>query len=232
MIPYDPSGEEKDDLTFVERHKVALSVVAAGVISGGVYGLHGKFSHPSSSPQNKPPQVVSVRLPPPPPTPPPPAAPTPPPPQEVKEEKMVEQEKVEENEEKPDDKPPEAAPVTTGIAGGGPDAFGLKGGGGASFGSGAKRRSQYGWYAAQIQGAVAEALRKTPGARTARFSVKVRVWSDAAGRITRSKLANSGGDAKLDEAIRQALDGLQLKEPPPAGMPMPIVMRISGQRPN
>lgn len=232
MKRYDPTDDEKDDLTLIERHKVVLSIVAVGLISTGVYTLQGIFSHPSSS-QNKALSIVSVRLPPPPPTPPPAAAPTPPP-QEIKEEKMVAQERVEENEEKPDDKPPEAAPVTTGIAGNGSDAFGLKAGNGSGnyFGNGKKQRTPYGWYATQVQGTIADTLRKTPGARNAQFSVKVRIWSDVAGRVTRAKLANSAGDPKLDAAIQQALGGIQLKEPPPAGMPMPIVLRISGQRPN
>ena len=231
MKPED-SYDEKEDMTFMERHKVLLSVVAVGVISVGVFTLQSKFSKPSSS-QSKGQTIVSVRLPPMP-TPPPPA-PTPPPPQEVKqEEKMMAQDKVDDKEEKPDDKPPEAAPVTTSIVGNGNDGFGLKAGnaGGSYIGSNSQQRSKFGWYAAQVQASIGDALRKNPSTRGANFGLQVRIWSDITGRVTRAKLAGTTRDAKVDEAINQSLTGLQLKEAPPAGMPMPIVMRISAQRPN
>jgi len=224
--------DEKDDMTFMERHKVVLSVVAVAVISVGVFTLQSKFSKPGSS-QSKAQTIVSVRLPPMP-TPPPPA-PTPPPPQEVKqEEKMVMQEKVDDKEEKPDDKPPEAAPLTTNNVGTGPDAFGLTHGNGSGnyFNSGSGSHSKFGWYAAQVQATIGDALRKNANTRSANFNAKVRIWSDITGRVTRAKLSDSTSDPKVDEAINQALTGIQLKEAPPAGMPMPIVMRLSAQRPN
>jgi TonB family protein len=63
--------------------------------------------------------------------------------------------------------------------------------------------------------------------------IEVRVWPDATGRITRAKLDRSTGDAALDAAIRdEALSGLQLQQPPPEGMPTPIVLRVSARRPN
>lgn len=224
--------DEKDDMTFMERHKVVLSVVVVAVISAGVFTLQSKFSKPSSS-QSKGPSIVTVRLPAPLPTPPP--APTPPPPQEIKqEEKMMTQDKVDDKEEKPDDKPPEAAPVTTSIVGNGDDGFGLKAGtgGGGYFGNSSQQHSKFGWYAAQVQATIGDVLRKNPSTRSANFVAKVRIWSDITGRVTRAKFSDSGSDSKVEEAINQSLTGLQLKEAPPAGMPMPIVMRISAQRPN
>jgi len=224
--------DEKDDMTFMERHKVVLSVVAVSVIAVGVFTLQSKFSKPGSS-QSKSQTIVSVRLPPMP-TPPPPPAPTPPPPEIKQEEKMVMQEKVDDKEEKPDDKPPDAAPVTTSIVGNGPDPFGLKAGNGSGnyFNSGSGSHSKFGWYAAQVQATIGDALRKNPNTRTANFGIKVRIWSDITGRVTRAKLMDATSDPKVDEAINQALTGIQLKEAPPTGMPMPIVMRISAQRPN
>ena len=219
------SYDEKDDMTFMERHKVGLSIVAVAVISVGVYTLQSKFSKPNSS-KSQGPSLVSVRLPP---------MPTPPPPQEVKqEEKMMAQEKVDNKEEKPDDKPPEAAPLTTNNVGTGPDPFGLKAGngGGSYLGSGSQQRSKFGWYAAQVQTAIGDALRKNPKTRGASFASQVRIWSDITGRVTRAKLSPPTDDPKVDAAIGEALTGLQLREAPPSGMPMPIVMRISAQRPN
>ena len=62
-------------------------------------------------------------------------------------------------------------------------------------------------------------------------TVQVRIWADSSGRITRASLAGSSGDPAVDNAIRNnALAGLQLPEPPPADMPMPINMRITARK--
>jgi outer membrane biosynthesis protein TonB len=228
----DPFEDEDEEKTFLERHRVVLSVVAVAVIAGTVTLMQRKFSSNGSTRQ-KGPEIVSVRLPPPPPTP-PPAAPTPPPPDVKDVPKMMDQVPVTNDDQKPDDKPPEAAPITTNNVGsGGPD-FGLRGGSGGNMfggnGSGAQR-SKWGWYAGQVQTSIANALRKDASVRTASLNLKVRIWPDAAGRVTRAKLAGTTNDPKLDAAVNAALMGLQLKEPPPQGMPLPIVLRISAQRP-
>lgn len=78
-----------------------------------------------------------------------------------------------------------------------------------------------------------DALRQNDKTRDARLKLKVRIWSDANGRITRTELSGSSGDPAVDAAIKNdILTGLQLQEPPPADMPMPIVMQIDEQRPN
>jgi TonB family protein len=132
----------------------------------------------------------------------------------------------------------DAAPALgTGITGDGPpDGFGLgtKGGGGrfGGIGGGGGGGSRYGAYAGKIQRAISDALKTHRKTRSASLSVKVRVWADATGRVTRVALSGTSGDPKLDAALRdEVLSGLQLPEPPPDGMPMPIVMRITGQRP-
>jgi len=61
----------------------------------------------------------------------------------------------------------------------------------------------------------------------------VRIWPDNTGRITRATLASSTGDAALDAALRDdVLSGLQLSEPPPADMPLPIVMQLTAKKPS
>ena len=228
----DPFDDQDDEKTFLERHRVVLGIVAVAVIAITVTLMQRKFSG-SGSARQKGPEIVSVRLPPPPPTP-PPAAPTPPPQEIKREEKMEIQNPVANDEQKPDDKPPETAPITTNNVGaGGPD-FGLRAGNGGNLigGNGSGRQgSKWGWYAGQVQTAIADALRKQAGVRTASLNLKVRIWPDAAGRVTRAKLAGTTHDEKLDAAVNAALTGLQLKEPPPQGMPLPIVLRISAQRP-
>ena len=229
MNPRD-DYDEKDDMTFMERHKVVLSIAAVSIIAVGVFTLQNKFSSKGGTTHKA--EMVSVRLPAPLPTPPPPP-PTPPPVQEMKQ-KMIEQAPVDEHEEKPDEKPPEAAPVTTSIVGNGPDQFGLKAGNGSGLigGGSARQHSKWGWYAGLVQASVSDVLRKSPQFRTASLNLTVRIWSDPSGRVTRAKLAATSSDPKTDQAIQDALMGIQLKEPPPAGMPLPIVMKITAKRPN
>jgi outer membrane biosynthesis protein TonB len=198
----------------------------------GVIFLGQSLAKGSAAP-HKMPEVTMVKIL----TAPPPPPPPPPPPKMV-EEKMVEQMPVDSNESKPDDSPPApSADLGTSITGaGGPDAFGLSGNrGGGSVGVGGNRGSgsRYGWYAAQVQSTIADALRKNPRTREANFRIEVRVWPDLTGRITRATLAGTSGDPAVDAAIKaDVLTGLQLKEPPPAGLPLPIVMRLTARRPN
>lgn len=153
---------------------------------------------------------------------------------------MVEQEPVAEDEPPPEDSPPEAPPsedLGTGITGGnGPDmGLGSGGGGGNRIGGSGRRGSgsKYGWYAAKVQTAIADALRKNPSTRTATFgALQVRIWPDSSGRISRAQLVGSSGNPAVDQAIRnQVLTGYQLPQAPPADMPTPIVLRIKALKP-
>ncbi|MDD5348932.1 MAG: energy transducer TonB [Chthoniobacteraceae bacterium] len=232
MSRHDSFEDEESEKTFLERHRIVLSAVAVIVIAATVILLRQKFSTHGSARQ-KGPEIVSVRLPPPPPTP-PQAAPTPPPQEMKQEQKIVEQAPVNDQEERPKDEPPPAAPLATGIKGNGPpDGFGVGAGGGNVIGGSgsARQNSKWGWYAGQVQTAIAGALRKETALRNASLSLKVRIWPDVTGRVTRAKLAGSTNDPKLDAAVNAALTGLQLKEPPPEGMPLPIVLHITAQRP-
>ena len=169
--------------------------------------------------------MVQIQLPPAPPPPPPP----PPPPEQMKEE-MIKQE--EDKEEEPDPTPEMTSPFK-GPANGGivlpqqrPNNFFARRGDGS--------KTKWGWYAAQVQSSITDALRRNPRTRKANVRIDVRIWADpATGRVTRAALASSTGDTALDAAIRdQVLTGLQLQQPPPEGMPMPIVMRVTARRPN
>ncbi|MBS0659371.1 MAG: hypothetical protein JSR82_14110 [Verrucomicrobia bacterium] len=210
--------------------RYGLAIAAGGILLlGAGWALAALTKGASAAPRRVQP-LVAVALPPPPP--PPVATPPPPPPQE---QKMVEQEKVEENEPKPEEAPKEAPAASTNIKGSGTDGFGLRGGA-PSLGGEARRggNSRWGWYAGQVQGRIASALRSHPRTRQGRFeNLTVRIWADATGRITRASLGGSTGDAGLDAALRnEVLAGLQLAEAPPTGMPMPIVLRVNARRPN
>jgi hypothetical protein len=152
---------------------------------------------------------------------------------------MIEQAPLEE-------KPPEAKPVDeppptlgTNIKGEGPGSIpglGASGnGGGIRIGNGSGGRGGGRWdaFARGAQSRVADALRNHPKSRVSILrSQQFRIWIDATGRITRVELGGSTGNTVLDAALRnEVLNGLQLNEPLPQGMPLPIVMRISSRRP-
>ena len=154
---------------------------------------------------------------------------------EEKETTFVPEEAADVPEEAPADDAPAA--LGTGIVGDGPaDGFGLgtKGGGGKFGGIGGKggAGSKYGAYAGKVQRSIADRLRSHKKTRTVQMSIKVRIWADANGRVTRAALSGTTGDPQLDRALREeVLPGTQLPEAPPDGMPMPIVMRLTASRP-
>lgn len=235
-------NEQHEEQGFLRRYRF---VIVAGVIV--LIGVAVWFSLGSKSePKRKAPvSVVNIM----PPLPPPPPLPTPvptPPPQEVPPPPDTKQPEFQ-AEEKPDNAPKdepkaavpdEPAPLGSNIQGDGSDGFGLtgRGGGGMIGGTGKGKgggNTKWGWYGGQVQSRVTDALSKHRNTKSASLSIKVRIWADSTGRITRATLANSTGDRTVDQAIQnEVLTGLQLQEPPPADMPMPIVMRISAKRPN
>jgi TonB family protein len=126
----------------------------------------------------------------------------------------------------------------TALQGDGPNSFGLSGTGngligGRGNGKGGGGGTKYGWYAGQVQARVLEAMQRHRKLRSSALTVQVRIWADSNGRVTRAKVSGTSGDAAIDQALeREVLTGLQLSQPPPDGMPMPIVMRITARRPN
>lgn len=218
-------NDEDEEGSFLRRNR--LGIIIAVIFLAILALLVSTMLHAGHAPRRES-DVVMIRLPPPPPqTPPPPPTP---------EQKMQdkEEEKINVPEEKPKDipeKPPDEPPIGTNIKGDGKgDNFGLSGSGGNGFGGGGG--SRFDWYAGQVQRGVADALRNNSKTREATLSVKVRVWADATGRISRAELIGSTGDPALDQALRdQVLLGLQLSEGPPEGMPMPVLLRLTARRP-
>jgi hypothetical protein len=147
---------------------------------------------------------------------------------------MVQQEVVPDDEPPPDAPAPEAPPagIDSNTGGKGPAIAGGGGGGNRIGGSGRKGGgSKWGYYAAKVQSTIKDALGRNASTQKATFAMQVRVWADSTGRITKAVLVGTSGNPAVDQAIRnQVLVGLQLPEPPPAGMPMPITLRISARK--
>jgi len=217
------SDEEEDKRSFFQRYRFALVGIA---IAWVLVILAIRMIARSAGPPPKQTSLVLISLPPPPPPPPVQTAP----PETVRDEQTFQPE--EKPEEEPP-KPPDQPPIGTNIKGdGSSNGFNLGNSQGNGFGGQGAKSTRFGWYAGQVQSRIAEALRDNRKTRAAELSVQARIWPDADGRITRVQLKGSTGDPTLDAALRdEVLTGLQLREPPPPGMPLPIVLRLSARRP-
>lgn len=214
-----------------KRRRIIGFLLALVVLGGVVSFLNTPADR--ARPAAKKTDIVTINLPPPPP---PPLPPPPPVKKEPPKQEMIEQEKVEtiETPEETVANEPQDEPLGTNIVGGnGPD-MGLRagtGGGTRNRIGGGRRGGKWDGFAVKVQNTIAETLRHNPGTRNAAFSMKVLVWADANGRITRATPVGSSGNPAVDQAIRgQVFTGLQLPEPPPADMPMPINLRISASK--
>jgi protein TonB len=231
---------------FVRTNRVG---VGAGLVLVTLTGLGVRWiaatSREGSAPR-KTMQYAVVNLQPPPSRPPPPPI-TPPKVEEEPQSKRVDLDpaQVMPDAPRPDSSAPAPGPLALAAEGSGPgDAFNLAGnpggrgllsGGGLGDGSGAGlggggAGNRYGWYYAKVAADLEEAFRRHRRMSAASARVELRVWTDAAGRISRVQLIRSTGDLELDAAI-QSVVGLKLREAPPRDIPMPMIARLTARRP-
>jgi protein TonB len=181
-----------------------------------VWLIHRFVSNKDVRPERKV-QIVQLIRPPPP----PPDQPPPPPPDRAAEPLPDEPEPV------PSDAPAPSQQLGLDTEGGaGSDAFGLaaRKGGHDLAGSGG---AIFAWYTSRLKDQVAEKLSDDARIRARKFSVSVKVWIDADGRIRDVRLASTTGSRDLDGAIESALARLpRMSEPPPLEMPQPISLKI------
>lgn len=114
----------------------------------------------------------------------------------------------------------------------GSDAFGLSaGGGGGMGGSGAGRagNATYGQYLAyQLQ----RVLRDDADTRALVFQLRLNLWLNEGGQITRVEVLRSSGDDSVDEKVVTALRrAAAFGERPPASLRLPVTIAVSGRRP-
>jgi periplasmic protein TonB len=78
-----------------------------------------------------------------------------------------------------------------------------------------------------LKNAILDQLGAEQQARSAAYSVVVRVWVRNDGTIERVRLTQSSGSPERDRSIEAALNRItRLAQPPPADMPEPITLRI------
>lgn len=170
---------------------------------------------------------------------------TPPPPPPPKEEKRPEP-KPEENRPQPQEQkvveaPPEPQQLKMeGAAGDGPSAFGAgsvsneyRGGDvGTGVGGSVGDRLAASSYGNAVKREMDNWLQRQPALRRAGdFSLPIHIWVRPDGSIDRTRLVGSTGDADTDQAVREALERFPgFRNPPPAGMPQPISLKLSNRR--
>jgi protein TonB len=177
-------------------------------------------------------QQISLLKPPPPP---PPKPEQKPPEPQIKKEEV----KLPEPDKPPDPQPAQAEPPpgpdlgvdskgdgtgdSFGLVGkpGGKDITTIGGGGGGN---------RFTWYAGLVQGEIQKILARNAKLRGAEFKATVKIWMSGDGKVQRSELSSSTGNAETDELIRVALAEIPpLREMPPSDMPQPIRLRVTSR---
>ena len=203
--------------------------VVAGIVAAVLIALWLKdMLTPKGPVQKMKVQQITLVKPPPPPPPPPPEEKPPEP--EIKEEVKVDQP---EPTPEPQDAEEAPAPLNVGEgAEGGLDVGGTRGtptlagsGGGGN---------PWGRYDALLNEAVSsafqQALARDKALKGKNYKVMVKVWIDSGGKVTRASLVDSTGDARADEVLKDALNGMRaLREAPPAEMPQPVKLRVTSR---
>lgn len=177
-------------------------------------------------------QQITLMRPPPPPPPKPPEEKPPEP--EVKEEVKIDEPTPEAPQ--PADAPPPGADLGVDAEGTGDgDGFGLVGkkGAGDLIGGGGGG-NPWGRYDALLNEAVSsafqQALARDKALKGKSYKVMVKVWIDGSGKVTRASLVDSTGDARADEALKEALNSMRaLRDVPPADMPQPVKIRVTSR---
>ncbi len=96
-----------------------------------------------------------------------------------------------------------------------------------------KRHPEWDAYASVVNARIRAALQSDSRTQKMNGDIIIRVWPDAIGRITRSELETPTGDSRIDAVIREEiLQGLQIAQPPPSGMPPYIRLKVTARRPN
>ena len=201
-----------------KRAPLVGGVLLVLLIGGVVWFIHNIVTNKDIKPPHVVENVTLIR-----PPPPPEETPPPPPPPEKVEEPL------------PQDEPPPApdnAPAPSqqlgldaeGTAGG--DSFGLAArlGGSEITGTGG---AIFAWYTGKLKNEVSDRLSSDSKLRGKKYTVAVRIWIEADGRIKDVRVVNGTGNHEIDSAIAADLAALgRLSESPPLEMPQPVTLQV------
>jgi protein TonB len=166
----------------------------------------------------------------------------PPPPPPPKEEKKIEPPKIEQKQveqPKPQEAPPQASEQLKMEGAGSADGIaGVQSGtvteeyrgqtiGGKESEAGGRG---WAWYGGVLQREVQQHLQRSAKLRGSEYRVYLRLWIAGSGEVAKVELAESTGNAEVDEQLRLALADLPvLRDRPPAEMPQPVRLRVTSR---
>ena len=201
------------------------AVVGIALLGLIVWGVKTLMNSKSDKPR-KPPVVTLLPDKPPPPPPPPKEEKKPEPPKEDRKDIKVEQQPKEVPQ------PAQNEPLKMeGAAGDGDSAFG-SGTVGREYSGGTigSTGAVQGMYAGRLQRHLQEQLSRNRKLKESDYRVTVRVWLRRDGSVERADLAQSTGNADLDELLQEALLQVSaMREAPPENMPQPIRIRVTAR---
>ncbi|MBZ0068514.1 MAG: energy transducer TonB, partial [Thiobacillus sp.] len=156
-----------------------------------------------------------------------------PPPPKPPEEKPPEPDKIEKPKEEvkldqPQPPQPEAPPPPGGIPDGPASgmATDLAAGSGIGIGGGGPGDERRNWYSRMISRQLEDDLKRARRLQGKDYRVVAQIWFNLAGAVSRVVLDKGTGDVELDEALRQEILQVSLRDPLPNDIPQPVRLRV------
>jgi protein TonB len=166
-------------------------------------------------------------------------------PKEVPKQEVIQdipqQQDTPQNDQSQDDTPAGSDLGVDAAGGSGSDSFGLvgkKGGRAITLGGGGGMSrlsllSKYSWYTQKIQEEIKKQVKKRMeqdgGLPKGKFQTIVKIILDNRGAIVKYHIVGASGNSKVDEALQATLGEIKISEPPPAGMPAGMTLKITSQ---
>ncbi|MBS0328273.1 MAG: energy transducer TonB [Proteobacteria bacterium] len=183
-----------------------------------IWGVMG-FIQDSGKPERPKIQTISLVKPP------PPKPPEEKPPEPQKIDKPKEEVKLDQPQPpQPEAPPPPPGGIPDGPAGG--MATDLAAGSGIGIGGGGAGDERRSWYSNMISRQLEDELRRAKRLQGKDYKVVAQIWFNPSGGVSRVQLDKGTGDSELDEALRQEILRVSLRDPLPADIPQPVRLRV------
>jgi protein TonB len=189
------------------------------IFTAGVIWVVKGFIDDSGKPERPRIQTISLVRPP------PPKPPEEKPPEPQKIDKPKDEVKI----DQPQPPQPEAPPPPPGGIPDGPAsgmATDLAAGSGIGIGGGGARDERRAWYSNQISRQLEDELKRAKRLQGKDYRVVAQIWFNAAGAVTRVQFDTGTGNSELDDALRQEIMQVSLRDPLPDDIPQPVRLRV------
>lgn len=189
------------------------------IFTAGVIWVVKGFIDDSGKPERPRIQTISLVRPP------PPKPPEEKPPEPQKIDKPKEEVKIDQPQPpQPEAPPPPPGGIPDGPAGG--MATDLAAGSGIGIGGGGAGNDRRAWYSNMISRQLEDGLKRAKRLQGKDYRVVAQIWFNAAGAVTRVQFDSGTGDSKLDDALRQEIMQVSLRDPLPDDIPQPVRLRV------